>query len=656
MTGPIDDAVRVGDGQVPDVLDEIVAETRDYTPEQCSARLAELSRFTRLSGRQRVEQSLLAERAETASRVMTAYASGNTGMFDQSRPAPGGTLAGGEAGHGGWANFPASAGPDRHLQQHRMNAMRVLDHYRGTGALDPASADRADAVLRHGDGQGLTARYIAACGNPDYFTAFGKMLGDPVMGHNRFTPAETAAMTEMSAAQDAVRIMGSVGTTSTGFPLPLTVDPSIVITGTGAGALNPVRDVADVVTIGTHDWVGVTADSVTAHYVQEGTEATDDTPALIGPRISSQQGRAFVPFTIEAGQDWDTLSNQLQKLIADAKNTLDATKFLLGSGTNEPSGILNIGALNGLTTTQRVQTLTVATYAVGDPWLLKAAIPPRFIGDCTFAAAPATWDTTYQFVAQGSTTAARQFSDGDRGGDFLGRPKLEWSTMATGSTTGTKLIIGGNFKGYKIVDRLAGITVEVIPHLFSTANARPIGTRGLYAYWRCGAGVISPNHFRYLEVKLWRRRAGTPLRPWAGRPSRSRRWCAPSAGPWSPTRRRTTGSTASRRRGGPPARRKSHERDGGARPDGRAAGGAPGRGRRARRAGPGRRGDGRGVRVRAGAAGGPGRRQAPLRGGAQLRGLPPGALVGSPGGCGRLACPRALGRAGRPATNHPRRG
>ncbi len=496
MTGPVDDAVRVGaGGDAPDVLDQIVAETRDYTPAQCSARLGELAGFTRLSGRQRVEQSLLAERVQTAQRAMAAYQSGNAGMFEQHVPAvvPPGTLP---AGHGGWAT---SAGGDRHVQAHRTAAMRVLDHYRGTGVLDAAAADRADKVLRRGDSQGLTARYLAACGNPEYFTAFGKLVGDPVMGHNRFTPAETAAMQEMTAAHDATRVMGAVGTTSTGFPLPLTVDPSIVITGTGA--LNPVRDVADVVTIGTHDWVGVTSDSVTAAYVAEGTEAADASPTLVGPKISSQQGRAFVPFTIEAGQDWETLAAQLTKLIADGKNTVDATMFLTGTGTNQPSGILNIGALNGLTTTQRVQTATVATLAAGDSWLLKGAIPARFIGDCTFAASPATWDAVFQLVPAGSTTLAQQFADSDRGGDFLGRPKIEWSTMGTGTTTGTKLIIGGNFKGYKVVDRLAGVTVEVIPHLFSTANARPIGTRGLYAYWRCGAGVISPNHFRYLEVK-----------------------------------------------------------------------------------------------------------------------------------------------------------
>ena len=107
--------------------------------------------------------------------------------------------------------------------------------------------------------------------------------------------------------------------------------------------------------------------------------------------------------------------------------------------------------------------------------------------------------TTYRFVAQGSTTEPRQFSDGDRGGDFLGRPKVEWSTMATGATTGTKLIIGRNFKGYKVVDRI-GVQAEIISHMLG-ATRPPLGVRGLYVYWRTGAGVISPNHFRYLEVK-----------------------------------------------------------------------------------------------------------------------------------------------------------
>jgi HK97 family phage major capsid protein len=72
--------------------------------------------------------------------------------------------------------------------------------------------------------------------------------------------------------------------------------------------------------------------------------------------------------------------------------------------------------------------------------------------------------------------------------------------MGTGATTGTKLIIGGDFRtGYKIVDRI-GMTAELIPHMLGT-NRLPLGVRGLYCYWRTGAGVVAVNAFRYLEVK-----------------------------------------------------------------------------------------------------------------------------------------------------------
>lgn len=88
----------------------------------------------------------------------------------------------------------------------------------------------------------------------------------------------------------------------------------------------------------------------------------------------------------------------------------------------------------------------------------------------------------------------------DRVGDFLGRPKIEWSTTATGSTTATKLIIGGAFRtGYKIFDGI-GMSAELIPHMLG-ATRHPLSVRGLYCYWRTGAGVIAPNTLRYFEVK-----------------------------------------------------------------------------------------------------------------------------------------------------------
>ncbi len=66
--------------------------------------------------------------------------------------------------------------------------------------------------------------------------------------------------------------------------------------------------------------------------------------------------------------------------------------------------------------------------------------------------------------------------------------------------TGTKIMLGGDFRtGYKIVDRL-GMVAELIPHMMGT-NRLPLGVRGLYVYWRTGAAAVAQNALRYLEVK-----------------------------------------------------------------------------------------------------------------------------------------------------------
>jgi HK97 family phage major capsid protein len=72
--------------------------------------------------------------------------------------------------------------------------------------------------------------------------------------------------------------------------------------------------------------------------------------------------------------------------------------------------------------------------------------------------------------------------------------------MVNTTTTGSKIMVAGDFSGYNVVDRL-GVTVELIPHLFTaTQGLLPSGQRGLYVYGRTGAGVTKPNSFRYLEV------------------------------------------------------------------------------------------------------------------------------------------------------------
>jgi HK97 family phage major capsid protein len=399
---------------------------------------------------------------------------------------------------GDWVTAPNA---DPSLAQFRHAAMSTLDRYRASDVLSAAAGDRVDGVLRRGDPHALTARYVAAVGDPHYASAFGKIVADPTTGHLRFSPEEVAAVREATMAAEAAEYRaGPLVTSATGFPLPIELDTSVILTG--AGALNPIRQLATVTAIGAHDWQGVSTDAVVASYDQEGTEVSDDTPTLAAPVIHTQRGSAFVPVSIEAMTDWPGVQAEMSRLIADARDVLDATQFLTGNGTNAPFGVFGGDATYSLGTSQRIVTTTTATYGAPDPWLLKGGIPARFQGNTTFVASPVAWDTTWQFVAAGSTTQARQF-DAGRGGDFLGRPKAELSTMVaatTGTATGGKIMIGGDWAtAYRVVDRL-GMSAEIVQHLVGT-NHRPAGQRGIFVWWRTGAAVVAQNALRYLESK-----------------------------------------------------------------------------------------------------------------------------------------------------------
>jgi HK97 family phage major capsid protein len=244
---------------------------------------------------------------------------------------------------------------------------------------------------------------------------------------------------------------------------------------------------------------------VVAGFGAEAAEASDNSPVLVQPTVTTAKGFAFVPFSFELGMDYPGLLNELAKLLNDAKLVVEASKFLLGSGSNEPAGILNIGGTGGLVqANSRVLTATIATFAYADLWTLKQAIPVRFLADSVIVMNPTTLDTTYQLSPSGSTTLAALMPQG-RNGPLTGLPTAQLSTLATGATTGTKTAVAGNLReGFLITDRL-GATIEAIPFLFGAAQ-RPTGQRGAYLWWRTGSTTIGAasaagSPLRYLEIK-----------------------------------------------------------------------------------------------------------------------------------------------------------
>jgi HK97 family phage major capsid protein len=382
------------------------------------------------------------------------------------------------------------------------NGLAAIERCAKLAGFSNESAQRVEKMLRTTDRDGADARYLAAVGDPDYLTAFFKALPDPARGHLSFTPPEAEAMRRVRQSEQERAMVDSTGAQG-GFGLPISIDPSIVLTN--AGALNPLRELSRVEQISTYTWRGVSSDGVIAGFGAEASEAVDNSPSLVQPSITTARGFAFIPYSIEFGMDYTGAQEELIGLLSDAKLVVEATKFLLGTGVNEPAGILNIGGTGGLTTTQRVQTATTATFAYADLWTLKQSIPVRFLADSAVVMNPITLDTTYQLSPSGSTTLALLMPQG-RNGPLTGMPTAQLSTLATGATTGTKIAVSGNFKkGFLITDRL-GAQVEYIPMLFGPANRYPTGQRGLYLFWRTGSttigsGSAAGSPLRYLEVK-----------------------------------------------------------------------------------------------------------------------------------------------------------
>jgi predicted phage gp36 major capsid-like protein len=60
------------------------------------------------------------------------------------------------------------------------------------------------------------------------------------------------------------------------------------------------------------------------------------------------------------------------------------------------------------------------------------------------------------------------------------------------------LLVVGDFSNM-VIARRTGLSVELVPHLFATANNLPSGQRGLFCYGRIGSNVVNAAGFRLLQ-------------------------------------------------------------------------------------------------------------------------------------------------------------
>jgi HK97 family phage major capsid protein len=288
----------------------------------------------------------------------------------------------------------------------------------------------------------------------------------------------------------------SLTDSSGGFLVPFQLDPTVIITS--AGSRNDIRQAARQVVATGDMWHGVSSAAVQWSWDAEASEVSDDSTAFAQPEIPVYKAAGFVPISIEALADEQNVAQEVGRLLAQGREDLEAVALITGSGTGQPTGIVT--ALSAAPGSSVVNSKTTDTFALADVYALHGALPARYRNNAQWLSNNLIYNMIRQFDVYGGAGLWTTLGDG-RPPNLMGYPNLEAEAIdgTINATQDNYALIFGDFQNYVIADRL-GMTVEFIPHLFHTANNRPSGQRGWYAYYRVGADSVNDAAFRMLDV------------------------------------------------------------------------------------------------------------------------------------------------------------
>ncbi len=370
----------------------------------------------------------------------------------------------------------------------RDQAMRQIERGVEADELPAHAAEKIETMIaRDGD---LTAKWAITAGSPAYRTAFAKLVGDSARGHLLWTAEEQNAYREVDQAARAMQIDTGTGS----YALPISLDPAVILTNDGSS--NPLRRVAKVVQITGSEYRGITSAGVTASWLPESQEAADASPTLGQPVIKAEKGAAFVPFSMEFGQDAIGFMTQLRDLLVDGADQLQAEAFMLGTGTDQPRGLITalVAAGGSVIVPGTGEALNAADF-----YAVQNALGARHQSNAQWVLTLATINGLRQME---TTSGAVKFPSLDSNPPtLLGRTVNEASfidgTINPAATESNYVAVYGDLHGFTIVDRI-GTTVEPVQHLFGAAN-RPTGERGAFMTFRTGSDVTNPAAMKLLR-------------------------------------------------------------------------------------------------------------------------------------------------------------
>lgn len=345
-----------------------------------------------------------------------------------------------------------------------------------------ANSEHVEEVARKVETIPGVARHVLLTGSDAYRSAFDEYLRS--QGHPNYTAEEIAA----------VRASLSLTSANGGYTLPFLLDPTLI--HTGAATKNPIRRLARVETGTQNVWHGVTAGAVTTYWVAENTAMTDGSPTFGGPAVTAAKLTAYVTASYEVFED-SNLQAQLPGLIGEAFDYTEGTAFVTGSGSGAPRGIVTaISATAGSTVTATTRGAFTTASAV-DVFALLNAVPSRFEDSATWVANKATFNTIKQMSTGSQGSYFWSDFNAGQGAPLLGSPIAASSDMSAATTSGTVLIVLGDFSRFLVYDRI-GTQVEFVQNVVD-GSGLPTGTRGLIAHKRVGSDCLDVNAFRFLK-------------------------------------------------------------------------------------------------------------------------------------------------------------
>ena len=159
-----------------------------------------------------------------------------------------------------------------------------------------------------------------------------------------------------------------------------------------------------------------------------------------------------MPFSVEYQGDYTGLVTELGRLLADAKDTLEAETFVTGAGT----GVIPQGIVTGGTV---LATSAGSVLAVGDLYAAEDALPARWQANAVWLGSNSTKNSVARLVASADPDEPQIFA---ANGDLIGYRYVPASQMPTNVTGHAPLVFGDVRSAFTIVDRV-GMSIELVP-------------------------------------------------------------------------------------------------------------------------------------------------------------------------------------------------